>query len=108
MSDLELVGPKEWQNFLAAPIAVLVLGKNGCVACEEWTEELQNYSPPENVRIGKILLDTKGLGRFKISHPWVSEVNVLPYNAIFVDGTKVKEWAGGGLTRLENRIARYK
>jgi hypothetical protein len=47
------------------------------------------------------------MGRFKIAHPWVSEVDVLPYNALFVDGELVKQWAGGGVTRLENRLKRF-
>ena len=53
------------------------------------------------------ILDTPGMGRFKIAHPWVSEVDVLPYNALFVDGELVKQWAGGGITRLENRLKRF-
>jgi hypothetical protein len=58
------------------------------------------------VRFGKILLDTPGMGRFKIAQPWVSEVDILPYNAIFVNGERVKDWAGGKLSRLQNRLER--
>jgi len=89
----------------------LELLDRGCAACETWTEDLSAYlgsdEAPEQVRFGKLLLDTPGLGRFKIAQPWVAEVDVLPYNAIFVNGERVKEWAGGNIDRLVNRLNRY-
>jgi hypothetical protein len=57
---MEMLGPKDWEDFLSAPIAVLMLGKTDCAACEEWTAELQRHEIPEGVRIGKILLDKPG------------------------------------------------
>ena len=110
MTELEMLDRKSWEEFLNAPIAVLMLGKNDCQACADWTEELNTWfgseTVPENVRFGKIILDTPGMGRFKIAQPWVSEVDVLPFNAIFIDGERVKEWAGGKLSRLQNRLER--
>ena len=110
MTELELLDQKSWEEFLSAPITVLILGKNDCQACADWTEELNTWfgseTVPENVRFGKIILDTPGMGRFKIAQPWVSEVDVLPFNAIFIDGERVKEWAGGKLSRLQNRLER--
>ncbi len=104
---MELLGPKDWKEFLQAPIAVLIIGKNGCHACETWTEELQTFEIPSGVRIGKILLDTPELGRFKINQPWVAEIDVLPFNAIYVNGELKKQWAGGGINRLSNRLNRF-
>ena len=104
---MEQLGPKDWAEFLESPIAVLVLGKNGCAACEKWSEELKSFEIPEGVRLGKMLLDTPGLGRFKIAHDWVSSVDVLPFNAIYVDGEVKKQWAGGGVERLQNRLGRF-
>jgi hypothetical protein len=46
------------------------------------------------------------MGRFKIAQPWVSEVDILPYNAIYINGERVKDWAGGKLSRLQNRLER--
>jgi hypothetical protein len=104
---MEILGPRDWEEFLSSPIAVLMLGKTDCVACEEWTKELQSFDIPEGVRIGKILLNQPGFGRFKIAHDWVSGVDVLPFNAIYVDGELKKQWAGGGMDRLQNRLNRY-
>lgn len=111
MAELEILGRNDWEDFLSSPLSVLMLGKNGCASCEQWTSDLQEWfdsgESPDGVRFGKLILDTPGLGRFKIAHPWVSEVDVLPFNAIYVDGERVKEWAGGNLLRLTNRLNRY-
>lgn len=105
-TKVEILDSKTWEEFIDSPIAVLMLGKNGCVACESWTEELLEWQIPEGVRVGEIILDNPGFGRFKIAHPWVSDVDVLPFNAIFVNGQQKKAWAGGGISRLENRLNR--
>ena len=62
---------------------------------------------PDGARFGKLILETPGLGRFKIAQPWVSEIDVLTFNAIYVDGERVKEWAGSNISRLTNRLNRY-
>ena len=104
---MEMFGPKDWEDFLSAPIAVLMLGKTDCSACEVWTAELQAYDIPDGVRIGKILLDNPGYGRFKIAHDWVANVDVLPFNAIYVNGEMKKQWAGGGMDRLQTWLNRF-
>ena len=108
MTELELLDQKSWEEFLSAPIAVLILSKNDCQACVEWAEELNTWfgsgPVPENVRFGKLLLDTPGIGRFKLAQPWVSEIDILPFNAIFINGERVQEWAGGNLPLLQNRL----
>ena len=110
MPELESIDRKSWEEFLEAPVAVLMLGKNDCQACADWTGELNDWfssgDAPDDVRFGKILLDTPGMGRFKIAQPWVSEVDILPYNAIYINGERVKDWAGGKLSRLQNRLER--
>ena len=111
LPELELLERSTWEDCISAPIAVLMLGKNDCAACATWTEDLSAYlaseDAPADVRFGKLLLDTPGLGRFKLVQPWVAEVDVLPFNAIFVNGERVKEWAGGNIDRLVNRLKRY-
>ena len=111
MSDLEIIGPKDWQDFLASPVAVLMLGKTDCAACETWTETLSDFLDVDEefecVRFGKILLDKPGFGRFKLSNEWINEVHVLPFNCIYVNGEQVKNWAGGGLPRMQTRLRRF-
>ena len=108
MVDVELLTKDNWQDFLKEPKAVLMLGKTTCEVCKEWTADLKEWSDsPEGIRFGKINLDEPGWGRFKLQEKWVSEVDVLPFNAIYIDGENKKSWAGGGLDRLSNRLNRF-
>ena len=58
------------------------------------------------VRFGKMILDKPGLGSFKRESRWLTEVDVLPTNVLYVDGKRTKTFAGGGLERLDNRLQR--
>ena len=108
MRTLEQLDGTNLADFLAAPAAVLMLGKSDCEACARWTEELEASSPPttewSDVRFGKLLLDKAGLIAFKRANPWVAELDVLPFNVIYKSGEKQSEFAGSGVPRLENRL----
>lgn len=105
-----MLGPDSWEEFVKAPLAVMMLGKTDCIACNDWTAELQTWlgageGIPE-ARYGKMILDQRGLGAFKKAYPWLAKVDQLPFNVIFQDGEKVKDYAGSGIERLTNRLAR--
>lgn len=97
-----------WKAFLDAPGAVLVLGKSDCEACRQWAAELEAFLAEDErfgeVRFGKLLLDQRGLVEFKRANPWIATVDSLPFNVLYVDGKRVKSWAGGGVGRLVNRL----
>jgi hypothetical protein len=109
-TTLEAVDGANWETFLAAPWAVLMLGKTDCEHCIEYTEELHGYlgqpAAPADVRFGKMLLDRGGLATFKRANPWLADVDVLPYTLIYRGGQKVAEFAGGGVGRLQSRLER--
>ncbi len=108
MSRLEMIDKENWEAFLNAPLAVLVLGKTDCDACNQWTEELTTFLEADedfkDVRFGKMLLDQRGLAGFKKASPWLADVDVLPFNVIYKGGSKAKEFAGKGTERLVNRL----
>lgn len=108
MERLEQIDGRNWEDFLRAPVAVLVLGKSDCPACAAWTDELTGFLATDrewtHVRFGKMLLDKGGLIGFKRAHPWIAELDVLPFNQIFVAGERGKSFAGGGIERLVNRL----
>jgi hypothetical protein len=111
MREIEVLGPDTWRDFVASPMAVLLIGKSTCDACTQWSEELNRYLGQEDagyadVRFGKLLLDQRGLIEFKKEMEWLKEVSVLPFTVIFKDGEKVKDFAGGGIERLTNRLER--
>lgn len=112
-TTLEELNGDNWQSFVQSPLAVLVLGKSDCQHCIEWSELLKAHLAENpnwfdgEVRIGKITLDTKGLTSFKrANQEWLKTLDVLPYNAIYQNGEKIKEFAGLGVDRLTNRLAR--
>jgi hypothetical protein len=111
MSDrLELLDGENWEEFLTAPAAVLMLGKSDCDACAAWTAELEGFLAGDerwrHVRFGKLLLDKPGLVSFKRANPWIAELDVLPVNVLFVNGAEVKRFAGAGVDRLVSRLER--
>jgi len=113
MSDrLEAIDGANWETFLGAPWAVLMLGKSDCDHCNEFAEELHGYlgdaGAPADVRFGKMLLDRAGLAGFKRANPWLAEVDVLPYTLIYRSGEKVAEFPGGGIGRLQSRLERLR
>ncbi len=107
---LETLDGQSWEAFAAAPVAVLILGKSDCEACRAWTTELSSWLDGDDafrhVRFGKLLLDTPGLISFKRANPWIADVDTLPFNVLYVDGERVKQFAGGGVERLVTRLER--
>ena len=108
MTRLEMIDSENWEEFLKSPYAVLMLSKSDCQACHEWTAELTSFLETNedftDVRFGKMLLDQRGLSGFKKLSPWLADVDVLPFNVLYKDGEKTKEFAGSGMTRLVNRL----
>ncbi len=110
MSQLEEPTPDNWQDFSNADIAVMVLGKTDCPACNEWsaelTQALSNNTFADNIRFGKLIINQKGLLNFKKANPWLAEVEQLPFNVIYQKGEIVKKYAGSGIDRLQTRLSR--
>jgi hypothetical protein len=109
MSELTILERDTWEEFLQSPLAVLVLAKTDCEHCTRWSEELTAFLAADEgypgVRFGKLYLDKPGLFTFKKAHPWIAEVDVLPFTAIFKAGERVKTFAGGGIDRLTARLS---
>lgn len=110
MNRLETLDGTNWEEFTKAPAAVIMLGKTDCAACSDWTEELSSFLESDerfkDVRFGKMLLDKPGLVSFKKASPWLSKVDVLPFNVIYINGEREKTFAGKGVERLTNRLER--
>ena len=108
MSRLETLDRNSWRDFLAAPTAVLMLGKTDCQACAAWTAELTSFLEADeefgDVRFGKIFLDQGGFADFKRENPWIADLDVLPHNVVYVGGERRKDFAGSGIERLTNRL----
>jgi len=106
--EVEALDSSNWREFLSSPKAVLMLGKTDCENCARWSAELDEFLGRDeefgDVRFGKMMLDQRGLIEFKKENPWLAGVDVLPFNVLYTHGEKRKEFAGGGLERLLNRL----
>ena len=108
---LEEVTPSNWREFLEAPAAVMLLGKEDCENCKTWSAELVDFLETDEtfteVRFGKLMINEMGFSEFKREHgEWLAHVSVLPYNLIIKDGVIQKRYAGGGLQRLLTRLGK--
>jgi hypothetical protein len=110
MNRIESVDKDNWEEFVAAERAVLILATTTCENCARWSAELESALTQEdlfpNVRFGKLYVDQAGLVAFKKANTWLADVDELPYNAIYREGERVKGFAGGGIERLRNRLSR--
>ena len=108
MARLETIEDDRWRDFVASPVAVLVLGKTTCPVCQAYTDELEaalaGDAPWPDVRFGKVLLDQRGVTEFKRENPWLADVDTLPFTRIYRAGVPWKEFAGGGIERLRRRL----
>ncbi len=111
MATLEKLGRDDWTGLLEASLSVLILGKTTCEACKAWAGELTTFLESDeefaSVRFGKLDVDTPGLIAFKRANPWVSSLSDLPHTSIWVGGERKKEFYGGGVERLANRLRRF-
>lgn len=109
---LEEINGENWRSFTDSALAVLVIGKTDCPNCATWSEELTTFLAENtefgDVRFGKILLDQRGLADFKKNNTWIADLDVLPFNVVYVHGERKKEFAGGGIDRLTNRLNRLR
>ena len=107
---IEVLNADNLAEFESNQDRVLILGKSDCQNCKNWQAELNEaleggqFEAP--VPIGKLDLDQRGLGAFKKGNPWLLDVKDLPFNVIYRGGEIQKSYAGGGLERLTNRLAR--
>jgi hypothetical protein len=110
MARVETLHGEAWRDFIAAPVAVLVLGKSDCAACAAWSADLERFLATDrtwsDVRVGKILLDEGGLADFKRANPWIADLDALPFTQIYVGGRPVTSFVGGSIERLVRRLQR--
>jgi hypothetical protein len=108
---LERLDGASLAEFLAAPVAVLLLARSDCEACARWTAELEDFLARDrrfaHVRFGKLVLDQRGLAEWKRANPWLAELEDLPTNVIYRGGERASTFAGSGISRLVHRLEQH-
>lgn len=106
-AGLTAVNDANIRELLAAPRAVLVIGKSDCghcIAYEREILELQAKGELDDVAFGKLLLDAPGSPRFKKENPWLGTLKALPHTLLFVGGEHVENFAASKGTYLVERV----
>ncbi len=109
MSRLEILDGTNWEEFLAAPVSVLMLARSDCPQCTEWEAALEAFLAKDTrwvgVRFGRMVLDRGRLGSFKRAHDWVADLRGLPYTLISVEGEPVRDFVEGSIEVLTSHLA---
>jgi hypothetical protein len=111
MTRLETIIDRNWKEFSAQPLAVLVVAETTCPACKAWSEELESHLASETVwpgvRFGKVYLDDPATEAFRAENKeWLDIIEGLPFNAFFVNGVPQTSFYGSGVQRLQSRLER--
>lgn len=101
------INDSNFEDFLKAEYAVLVLGKSDCGNCYEYDKGISGIvNKPEyaTVSFGKIVLDEPGSIMVKKNNPWISKLEYLPYTVLCRGGQKVEEFAASNARYLEEKL----
>ena len=110
MSQLEIITDDNYEAFLTSGVRFLVLTLTHCPNCREWAEELETFLESaeewDQVRFGKIDLESENAEQFKKANDWLEFVEGVPFNVIFVEGEPKVSFSGSGVARLVKRLQR--
>lgn len=103
------------ENFgevINAERAVLIFTKSDCGHCAAYQAEIKalfEQGEMEGVSIGKVVLNQRGISRYKRNNPWLSGLKVLPYTLLYSEGVPVDDFAASKgaylLERMQNAFA---
>lgn len=97
-----------WKEIISLPLSVVVFSKDDCQNCKLWIDKLHDLKDFEDITFAIINLSDKGLGKIKIENPWISQIDILPFNALFINGKLRDNWSGANEDRLIQIIKPYK
>lgn len=97
-----------WQEVISLPLSVVVFTKDDCQDCKLWIDKLHDSKDLEEITFAIINLSEKGLGKIKIENPWISQIDILPFNVLFSNGKLHDNWSGANEDRLIQIIKPYK
>jgi alkyl hydroperoxide reductase subunit AhpC len=88
---------------LEADRAILVLTKSDCGYCAAYQagiEGLLARDELDGLAVRKLVLDERGVVRFKRDNPWLAGVDVLPYTVLYRRGERIGGFAGSNAAYL--------
>jgi len=108
MATFEAMTDRIYDQLSSLEFALIVLGRGSCQDCTQYHGELRQWvaggDGPGQLRVLTLNLDSPLGQDFKDDHEWVRHIDTIPYNALMVKGVVVKNWSGGTIQRLMNRL----
>ena len=96
-----------WKDIISLPLSVVIFTKDDCQDCKKWIDKLHDSEDFEEVNFAIMNLSDKGLGKIKIENPWISQIDILPFNVLFINGELRENWSGANEDRLIQIIKPY-
>ena len=70
----------------------MIFSKSDCEQCKILETSLEKVNLNREILMTKLVLDTPGFAELKQKYSWISNIDVLPYNAIFSKGRLIESW----------------
>ena len=104
IADITMLGDSNWDSFVNKKITLVIFEKSDCEQCEKLSNEIINDAGDYNFDICKLRLDTPGSSQIKLSNPWISNIDILPFCVVFKEGQMTDSWAGSDFARIILRV----
>jgi|TARA_B100001758_G_C18400874_1_gene608892 hypothetical protein len=94
-----------WETFFNAKLSYVMFSKTNCENCRKLQIEVEGSSELQNLISGKLNLDIPGMSEMKMRHKWISQIDILPFNAIFSNGELIESWSGSNFAKWKDKIS---
>ena len=103
LAGIVSVNDSNWTEFCNVDTALLIFEKSDCEKCLELSKAIHIHDE-FNFQISKLRLDEKGSSNIKQQNSWISNIDILPYCALFRYGQLVDSWASSDIKSIIDRV----
>ncbi len=101
------VTDRDVEAIVEAGRGILILTKSDCGSCIGYQAEIlarQARGELAGVAIAKLVLDHPGAAHFKMAHPWIHDLEFLPFTVLYRKGEQVDGFAASKGSYLMERL----
>ena len=114
LSGIDKLAPhltdENYEAFLKSGVRLLVLTLPDCPNCLDWTGQLGEFLASDEdwnqVRFGKIDLESENTKKFRSASEWLEFVEGVPFNVVYLEGEPKASFFGAGVARMVKRLER--
>jgi hypothetical protein len=103
LSSMMYVSDSNWTEFCNVDTAVLIFEKSDCEKCQDLSQAIHVHDEFD-FQISKLRLDEQGSSNIKQQNSWISNIDILPYCALFRFGQLVDSWASSDIQSIIDRV----